>query len=99
MDQKRQKFLISDQILCAESNAAIKNIEQHNRDAIMTSFLMVNRGKTVTQQCNSLVKRYRSVFFIAFRQENKGIISMKLRDVTVISFGHHVTTIYHLIHI
>ena len=66
LDQKGQKFSISDVILCAELNTAIKKIEQCNRDVIMTSFLIVNRGKTVTQQCNSLVnatKRCFSSFF------------------------------------
>ena len=66
LDQKGQKFSISDVILCAELNTAIKKIEQCNRDVIMTSFLIVNRGKTVTQQCNSLVKGYQTVFFIVF---------------------------------
>ena len=66
LDQKGQKFSISDVILCAALNAVIKKIEQRKCGIIMTSFLIVNRGKTVTQQCNSLVKRYRSLFFIVF---------------------------------
>ena len=34
LDQKRQKFLISDVILCAELNAAMKKIVQRNCDVI-----------------------------------------------------------------
>ena len=47
LDQKGQKFSISDIILCTKLNAAIKKIEQRNRGVIMTSFLIVNRHVTM----------------------------------------------------
>ena len=48
---------------CAESNAAVKMINNYIRDVIMTSFIMVNGWLIGTYSWNSSEKRHNFLLF------------------------------------